>query len=166
MELIFQRGKLDSGVSWRWMLSEDRCELKDLGTLCFLSFYVFYLFLFVCFILKILKRFLFYFCILKYLKDFVVLGMEFGALSMLGKCTLLSCILTPGSILNRALGNPQYHWGWWYLSWKVNLYTTCVNLRCLVRDILGVGNGRCRAGGCEPLRSRNSSSLVPWMTEG
>lgn len=77
------------------MLSEDRHELKDLGTALFLSFYVFYLFLFVCFISK-LKKILFYFCILKYVKDFVVLGMELGALSMLGKCTLLSCILTPG----------------------------------------------------------------------
>lgn len=54
MELIFQWGKLDSCVSWRRMLSEDRHELKDLGTaLFFLFFYVFCIFLFVCFILKI-----------------------------------------------------------------------------------------------------------------
>lgn len=54
MELIFQWGKLDSCVSWRRMLSEDRQELKDLGTALFLSFYFLcVLLIFICFILKL-----------------------------------------------------------------------------------------------------------------
>lgn len=61
------------------MLSEDRRELKGLGTALFI--YMFHLFLVMCFILKIKKN-VFYFYILKYLKDFVVLGMQFGAISM------------------------------------------------------------------------------------
>lgn len=60
------------------MLSEDRRELKGLGTALFI--YVSLIFIHV-FYFKNFKN-VFYFYTLKYLKDFVVLGMEFGAISM------------------------------------------------------------------------------------
>lgn len=54
------------------------------------------LLIFICvFYFKNLKIFLFYLYILKYLKDFVVLGMELGALSMLGICTFIDLYPDP-----------------------------------------------------------------------
>lgn len=136
MEPIFQWGKLDSGISWRWMLGEDRHELKDLAIALFLSFMYF---IFICvFYFKHLKRFLF-FLHFKIFKRFCGSGDGTWGLVRAWHMHFHWAVSWPlGSILTRALGK-TLHWGWWYLSWKINLYTTYINLRCLGKDILDTG---------------------------
>lgn len=71
------------------MLNEDRHELKDLRRALLFYFLCVLLILICVFYFKKLKRFLFYFYFLKYLKDFEVLEMELRVLSMVGLCIFI-----------------------------------------------------------------------------